>query len=81
MGRGDQHVGFCGHGVGLEVDELPVLTKRSETALAPGMVIAIEPKFGFPDAGIVGVEDTFVVTETGSEKLTFASYDVEIDQE
>ena len=81
MGRGDQHVGFCGHGVGLEVDEQPVITKRSETALAPGMVIAIEPKFGFPDAGIVGVEDTFVVTETGSEKLTFASYDVEIDQE
>ena len=44
------------------------------------MVIAIEPKFAFPDAGIVGVEDTFVVTETGSEKLTFAGYDVEIDR-
>ena len=43
------------------------------------MVIAIEPNFAFPDEGVVGVEDTFVVTNNGCEKLTSASYDVVVD--
>ncbi|MFH0823797.1 MAG: M24 family metallopeptidase, partial [Pseudomonadota bacterium] len=35
-----------------------------------GMVIAVEPKFIFPGEGLAGIENTFVVTSSGLEKLT-----------
>ncbi|WNR45220.1 M24 family metallopeptidase [Paenibacillus roseipurpureus] len=70
MGYGADQVKFLGHGIGLEIDELPVLAKGFKTPLAPGMVIAIEPKFTFPGRGVVGVEDTYLITEGGFEKLT-----------
>jgi Xaa-Pro aminopeptidase len=56
--------------VGLELDELPVLTGRSETTLREGMVIAVEPKFFFGDRGGVGIENTWVVTREGCRNLT-----------
>lgn len=62
MGYG---VSFIGHGVGLELDELPVLAKNYSIKMQPGMIIALEPKFIFPDEGTVGIEDTFIVTENG----------------
>ncbi|MEW6350569.1 MAG: Xaa-Pro peptidase family protein [Thermodesulfobacteriota bacterium] len=65
-----QPVAFVGHGVGLELDELPVLGRRSPHVLEPGMVVAIEPKFIFPGEGLAGIENTFVVTEHGMERLT-----------
>jgi Xaa-Pro aminopeptidase len=34
------------------------------------MVIALEPKFVFPDKGVVGLEDDYLVTATGVERLT-----------
>lgn len=64
MGYG---VSFIGHGVGLELDELPVLAKNYSIKMQPGMIIALEPKFIFPDEGTVGIEDTFIVTENGLE--------------
>ncbi|WP_239696640.1 M24 family metallopeptidase [Paenibacillus oryzisoli] len=70
MGYGADQVKFLGHGIGLEIDELPVLAKGFKYPLAPGMVIAIEPKFTFPGRGVVGVEDTYLITEDGYEKLT-----------
>ncbi|MFZ5642610.1 MAG: M24 family metallopeptidase [Bacillota bacterium] len=60
---------FVGHGVGIELDELPVLAKGFKTPLEAGMVIALEPKFVFPD-GAVGIENTFVVGDNGLETLT-----------
>ncbi len=80
MGYGNQRVAFCGHGIGLELDEFPVITKGEKTPLCPGMVIVLEPKFHFPGEGVVGVEDTFVVTDKGNEKITNASYEVEVIQ-
>jgi len=65
-----QQAKFVGHGVGLEINELPVLTGRSGDLLQTGMVIAFEPKFVLPCTGAVGVENTFLVTDTGMEKLT-----------
>jgi Xaa-Pro aminopeptidase len=65
-----QQARFVGHGVGLEVNELPVLGVRSRTELEPGMVLAIEPKFVIEGTGAVGIENTFVVTATGNEKIT-----------
>ncbi|MNQ94159.1 Xaa-Pro dipeptidase [compost metagenome] len=70
MGYGADQVKFLGHGIGLEIDELPVLAKGFKYPLAPGMVIAIEPKFTFPGRGVVGIEDTYLITEDGYEKLT-----------
>ena len=69
MGYKDQ-VSFIGHGVGLELDELPVIARNYPLILQPGMVIAVEPKFVFPGEGTVGIEDTFLVTESGVEQFT-----------
>lgn len=61
MGYGLSRVSFVGHGVGLELDELPTISRGAKDALVPGMVLAIEPKFVFPGLGVVGIEDTVVV--------------------
>lgn len=65
-----QHASFIGHGVGIEVNELPVIAPRSRDILAQGNVIALEPKFVIPKVGAVGIENTYVVTATGVECLT-----------
>ena len=65
-----QQARFVGHGVGLEVNELPVLGVRSRIELQPGMVLAVEPKFVIEGTGAVGIENTFAVTATGNEKIT-----------
>jgi Xaa-Pro dipeptidase len=71
MGHGAGQVRFIGHGVGLELDELPVLT-TSDLQLAEGMVFALEPKFVLPGLGAIGVENTWLVTATGLSCLTQA---------
>src|SRR3990170_7452191 len=70
MGVPGYNVKFIGHGVGIETDEFPFIAKGSETVLVPGMIFALEPKFVFPSEGAVGLENTYLVTETGFEKLT-----------
>jgi Xaa-Pro aminopeptidase len=75
MGWGENQVAFIGHGVGLELDELPVLTARSRTTLRDGMTIAVEPKIFFGDRGGVGIENTWVVTPEGCRNLTADSGD------
>jgi Xaa-Pro aminopeptidase len=69
-GYGEGKVRFIGHGLGLEIDEYPILTPRFNQKLEPGMVIALEPMFVFPDRGIIGLEDDYLVTATGVERLT-----------
>ncbi len=78
-GLGDRFMGppgdqarFVGHGVGLELDELPVLAPGFKAPLREHQTIAIEPKFVFPGQGAVGIENTFLVTAAGGEKLTAA---------
>ncbi|MDA8234661.1 MAG: Xaa-Pro peptidase family protein [Clostridia bacterium] len=70
QGYKENQVKFVGHGVGLELDEMPVIAKGVKTLLEPGMVFALEPKFVFPGEGVVGIENTFVVTPDGVERLT-----------
>ena len=70
MGLGKDRVAFLGHGVGLELDEFPILGPRFPYPLAADMVIAFEPKFFLPDIGMVGFEDTGRLTPTGVEWLT-----------
>ncbi len=69
MGYGHDRVRFVGHGVGLELDEYPVLAARQEMPLEAGMVVALEPKAIFPGRGVMGVENTFVVTAAGLRRL------------
>ena len=71
-----QHAGFVGHGVGIQVNELPVLAPRSKAILEEGNVIAIEPKFVIPGSGAIGIENTYVCTPSGLESLTPAPEEI-----
>jgi Xaa-Pro dipeptidase len=70
MGYGDQQVRFLGHGVGLHIDEPPVIAAGFKEPLAANMAIALEPKKGIAGVGLLGIENTFVVTATGGRSLT-----------
>jgi len=65
-----QQAKFIGHGVGLEINEPPVLSSRSNDILQEYMVIAVEPKFVLPSIGSVGIENTYIITNHGIEKVT-----------
>ena len=61
--------GFVGHGVGLELDEYPVIGPLDHE-LQSNMTIAIEPKIIYPDKGVLGIEDTFLTSSGAAESLT-----------
>ena len=69
MGFGEGQVSFIGHGLGLEINELPVITPRHHKILQEGMVFAFEPKFIFPGEGSVGIEVDFIVRREGLERV------------
>ncbi len=70
MGYGNRRVEFLGHGIGLEIAENPVITKGFNEPLQEGMVIALEPKKGIRGIGMVGTENTFLVTTSGGKSIT-----------
>ena len=70
MGAPGENARFVGHGVGLELDEFPVLAQGFKVPLQVGQTIAIEPKFVIPGQGVVGIENTFAVSEQGGVKIT-----------
>jgi Xaa-Pro aminopeptidase len=76
MGAPGENARFVGHGTGLELDEFPVLAQGFKAPLQAGQTIAIEPKFVIPGQGVVGIENTFVVTPAGGLKLTDLSDDI-----
>ena len=65
-----QQAKFVGHGIGLEINEPPVFSPRSNEMLESNITFALEPKFVLPQVGAVGIENSYVVTDTGVEKLT-----------
>jgi Xaa-Pro aminopeptidase len=82
-GLGDRFMGppgaqarFVGHGIGMELDEVPVLAPGFDAPLRLGQTIAIEPKFVFPGQGAVGIENTWAVGAGGGERLTGLSDDL-----
>lgn len=70
MAYGEYGVEYLGHGLGLEIDELPLIGPKTATLFEEGMTIALEPKLIIPDWGCVDLEDTLVVTGDGCEILT-----------
>ena len=75
MGIG-QKAKFVGHGIGLEINESPVLAPRMKQELEPGMAFALEPKIVLPEIGPVGIENSWAVTSDGVEKLTQAPEEI-----
>jgi len=69
MGVGKERIRFVGHGVGLELDEFPFPEPGQTMLLQEGMVIALEPKVVLPGKGVVGIENTHVVTRDGLEQI------------
>jgi Xaa-Pro dipeptidase len=76
MGPPGYNTKFIGHGVGIEVDEIPFIAREAPTVLSPGMVFTLEPKFVFPGEGAVGLENTYLVTPEGFENLTVLTEEV-----
>jgi len=76
MGAPGENARFVGHGVGLELDEYPVLAQGFEAPLQAGQTIAVEPKFVIPGQGVIGIENTFAVTDRGGEKITDLADDI-----
>ena len=76
MGHGEGQVSFVGHGLGLEINELPVITPRHTTILKEGMVFAFEPKFIIPGEGAVGIEVDFIVRKDGLQRVTDSPIDI-----
>ena len=70
MGHGDGKVAFVGHGLGLEINEWPILGRGYQKPLQVGNVFAFEPKFIFPGEGAIGIELDYVVRENGLERIT-----------
>ena len=69
QGTDSGRVRFVGHGVGIELDEYPFLAAGQDMALQQNMVLALEPKLIFPEKGVVGIENTHVVTPNGLDQL------------
>jgi len=77
MGYCDNRVKFIGHGLGLEINELPIIASRRKEILEEGMVFAFEPKFVFPGQGAVGVEVDYIVRKGGVERTTTFPIDIQ----
>lgn len=69
-GYGDAFKHSTGHGVGIEVHESPNLSPRSDDELAEGMVVTIEPGVYLKGEFGVRIEDGYLVTEDGAERIS-----------
>jgi Xaa-Pro dipeptidase len=57
----ESKVRFLGHGIGTEVNQLPVIAAKQALPFENGMTVAIEPKIFVPGWGIVGIENTYLM--------------------
>jgi Xaa-Pro aminopeptidase len=70
QGFGRQFGHSLGHGVGIEVHEMPTLAATSKEKLVPGDVVTVEPGIYLPGTGGVRIEDMVYITRTGYTNLT-----------
>ena len=78
MASGQNQVKFVGHGIGLEVDEFPVLAKGFNNPIEVGNTLAVEPKIIPKNIGGVGVENTYYVDKNGARNITNSPMDLMI---
>jgi len=76
MGAAGRTVKFLGHGVGLYIDEYPVIANGFDKPIEVGMTIAIEPKISIDGVGLAGTENTYLITENGAVSLTGAGREI-----
>jgi len=76
-GYGDRFGHSLGHGIGLDVHEMPRIAKTAKAALEPGMIVTIEPGIYLPGVGGVRIEDDVLVTERGGKNLSRLPKDIE----
>jgi len=73
MGAKGAQASFIGHGLGIEIDELPIIAPGfTQDIFEPEMTFAFEPKAVFSGEGVVGIENTYVLHSNGLEQLTFS---------
>lgn len=77
-GYGQYFFHRTGHGLGLEVHELPQIATGNQALLEPGMIFTVEPGIYIPGVGGVRIEDNLVITETGAEVLTTFRRDLKV---
>ncbi|MFH1138725.1 MAG: Xaa-Pro peptidase family protein [Pseudomonadota bacterium] len=76
MGLGADRCPFVGHGIGLELDEWPVLAKGAVMVLETGMTFALEPRVFLPGYGVVGLENTYYLTEKKPEVINVTGLEI-----
>lgn len=69
-GYAEMQAPYIGHSIGLEADEEPTLMHGNTTELRKNMVLTVEPKLMHPDRGTVAIEDDYLVTANGVERLS-----------
>ena len=76
MGAGENRVKFFGHGIGVELDEFPIIAEIMDIELKSGMAVAMEPKAFLKSPGPVGAENTYFVTDGKCERLCQAPMEI-----
>lgn len=72
-------VSHCGHGLGLEHPEPPVIVRESDDTLICGDVVTLEPGVYVPGVGGMRFEHNYLITETGAERLSGHQFPPEFD--
>ena len=75
-GYGEYFIHSIGHGLGMQVHEMPMMRPNSETVLQAGMVVTVEPGIYLPQWGGVRIEDDVLITPDGHEVLTHLPKDL-----
>jgi len=76
LGTDSKRVPFIGHGLGLELNEPPLLGNNNHEVLEEGMIIALELEMSASIGEVVKLEDTILITSDGVEVLTITPRDL-----